>query len=122
MHQERIIEMKFTAIIIFAAVVFVPLMLPQQKYPNNSTPTIILENEELIVQRIEMSSGRWVGEHPHQAKHLAVALDDIRMVFKEDGKEREVSLEKGDVIWSDPIESHDHMPLDTGAAILITLK
>ncbi len=114
--------MKYTAIIMFAAVVFVPLMLPQQNYPNISTPTTILENDELIVQRIEMSSGRWVGEHSHQEKHLAVALDDIRMVFKEDGKEREVSLEKGDVIWSDPIASHDHMPLDSGTAILITLK
>lgn len=114
--------MKYTAIIMLAAVVFVPLLLPQQKYPNISTPEVILENDELIVQKIRGKSGRWVGEHSHQGKHLAVALDDIRMVFKEDGKEREVALERGDVVWSEPIESHDHMLLDSGSALLITLK
>ena len=77
--------MKYAAIVMVAAIIFVPLLLPHPDYPNVSTPSVILENDDLIVQKIELEAGRWSGEHPHQRKHLAIALDDVRMLFKENG-------------------------------------
>jgi len=107
--------------IVLVALGVVGVLYAQQKYPNAADPTVVLDNDQVVVQRMEMKPGEWVGEHSHHGDQLVVSLSKMSLMYKEGGKETERAFEVGDVMWVDA-GKHDHKPLTEGTAILITVK
>ncbi len=97
------------------------VLLAQQEYPNYPDLPVLLDNDHVVVQKNAFEPGTWAGEHSHSGKQLVVILDDIELVYKEDGKERSESFKSGDVFWIDAV-THDHKAVTKGTGILITLK
>jgi quercetin dioxygenase-like cupin family protein len=97
------------------------ILVAQQEFPNVTDAPVVLENDKVVVQRIEFEAGKWAGEHTHGGGQLAVVLNDTEMTYKENGKERVVSRKAGDVFWVEA-GTHDHKHSVGGTAILITLK
>ena len=97
------------------------VLLAQQAYPNAGEPEVVLENDRVIVQRIDQQPGDWTGMHSHDGNQLVVVLDDLTLTYKVGDEETEESRSAGDVFWIDAVE-HDHKALGEGSVILITLK
>ena len=60
--------------IVLVALGVVGILYAQQKYPDAADPAVVLDNDQVVVQRVEMKPGEWVGEHSHQwrsARRLA---------------------------------------------------
>ena len=93
-----------------------------QTYPN-SDPTVVFENDYVIVQKVTAEPGQWVGEHTHAGNQIAVVLSGGTTTYREDGEETEVSRVDGEVFWVDAV-THDHTTSgDTATeALLVTLK
>jgi quercetin dioxygenase-like cupin family protein len=107
--------------IVLVALGVVGVLYAQQKYPNAPEPAVVLDNDQVVVQRIEMAPGEWVGEHSHKGNQLVVSLSKMTLIYKEGGEETERTFEVGDVMWVDA-GKHDHKALTKGTAILITVK
>ena len=107
--------------IVLVALGAVGILYGQQKYPDAADPTVILDNAQVVVQRVELEPGEWVGEHSHDGNQLVVALGEMSLVYKEGGKETEKTFEVGEVMWVDAV-NHDHKALSKGTAILVTVK
>jgi quercetin dioxygenase-like cupin family protein len=82
---------------------------------------IVLENDRVIVQRIDFQPGKWAGEHEHAGNQLVVLLDALEMNYKEGEDEVKASYKAGAVFWVDA-GTHDHAALNEGSGILVTLK
>lgn len=104
-----------------ALVGVVGIVVAQQTYPNAEDPAVVLDNDHVVVQKLMMVPGSWVGMHQHSGNQLVVIVDDSDMVYKVGGEETEVSYQKGDVFWIEAVE-HDHMAKTAGDAIIVTLK
>ena len=97
------------------------ILVAQQEYPNIPDVPVLLDNDKVVVQRVDFEVGEWSGEHSHDGNQLVVILSDTGTLYKEDGKERQEFFEAGDVFWRDKIV-HDHKSIAAGSAILITVK
>jgi quercetin dioxygenase-like cupin family protein len=93
-----------------------------QTYPN-SDPTVVFENDYVIVQKLTAEPGQWLGEHTHAGNQIAVVLSGGSTTYRMDGEETEVSREDGEVFWVEAA-THDHATSSDNAteALLVTLK
>ena len=96
------------------------MLVAQQKFPNAEFP-VKFDNDKVVVQEISFKVGEWSGEHSHEGGQLVIIVDEIKMLYREDGKEVERTYAKGDVFWIDPVK-HDHKALSSGTAMLVSLK
>ncbi len=115
--MRRAIALSVSAVFVLAAAAFAL----QQSYPNQPDVPVVLENDQVIVQRIEFPAGNWQGEHSHAGNQLAVAITDIEQIVKEGGKEETRTYKPGDVFMVEK-GTHDHKSVKAGMAVLITLK
>lgn len=114
--------LKKIGLAVVAALVFVAgIAVGQLSFPNEETPVIVLENDHVVVQKADSHSGDWVGTHKHAGNQLAVALDDLTLMYKVGGEEKETAYKAGDVFWIDAVE-HDHKALTKGSVVIVTLK
>jgi quercetin dioxygenase-like cupin family protein len=97
------------------------IVIAQQTYPNAGAPGVLMENDHVVVQRLDTQPGAWVGAHHHEGNQLVVILDDSTMTYKVGDEETEVTYQKGDVFWIDAVD-HDHMAQTAGGAIIVTVK
>lgn len=97
------------------------MLIAQQDYPNISEPEVVLDNERVVVQRVEFQPGAWSGEHSHEGNQLVVLLDDVEMLYRSAEGENTVAFERGHVYWVDAV-THDHRTQGEGTGLLITLK
>ena len=97
------------------------VVIAQQSYPNVEDPTVVMENDHVIVQKFRTSVDAWTGKHTHEGNQLVVILEDTTVVYNVDGEETEEARKAGDVYWIDEVE-HDHMGKTDGEVILITIK
>ncbi len=97
------------------------MLMAQQEYPNVDDPGVVLDNEHVVVQKIQFEAGEWVGEHEHAGNQMVVILEDIEIMYREGGEERTESRKAGEVYWVDAV-THDHKLLSGGAALLVTVK
>jgi len=98
-------------------------MAAAQAYPNVEAD-VILENEYVLVQRLAMTPGEWVGEHGHEGNQAVVVVKGGTITYREGGVETPVDYADGDSFWIDAVEAHDHATTseEPGSAILITIK
>ena len=107
--------------IVLVALGVVGVLYAQQKYPDAADPSVVLDNEQVVVQRVEMAPGEWVGEHSHDGDQVVISLSNMSLMYREDGKETKKTFEVGEVMWVEA-GMHDHKALTDGAAILVTVK
>lgn len=107
--------------IVLVALGVVGVLYAQQQYPNVAAPTVVLENDQVVVQRMELEPGEWVGEHSHAGNQLVISLSEMGLVYKKGGEETEKAFQVGDVWWIEAGQ-HDHKALTKGQAILVTVK
>jgi quercetin dioxygenase-like cupin family protein len=107
--------------IVLVALGVVGVLYAQQKYPDAADPTVVLDNDQVVVQRVEMAPGEWVGEHSHNGDQVVISLSNMSLMYREDGKETKKTFEVGEVMWVEA-GMHDHKALTDGAAILVTVK
>jgi quercetin dioxygenase-like cupin family protein len=107
--------------IVLVALGVVGVLYAQQNYPDAPEPAVVLDNAKVVVQRVEMEPGEWVGEHSHPGNQVVISLSDMSLMYKVDGKETKRTFEVGEVMWVDA-GKHDHKALTEGAAILVTVK
>jgi quercetin dioxygenase-like cupin family protein len=91
-----------------------------QVYPNQPA-TAVFENDRVVVQRLAMEVGAWVGEHSHAGNQLVVAITGGTTTYREAGEETSVTRAPGEVFWVDAVAAHDHAVQDDVIAILVTL-
>ncbi len=116
--------MKRNLLISFGMVALaVSLLGMQQRYPNNDG-TLVLENENVIVEKFTTLPGQWAGVHAHNGNQITVILKGGTVTFRENGHERVETMEDGSVIWVEATDGHDHGNTgDTTIEMLIfTLK
>jgi quercetin dioxygenase-like cupin family protein len=93
-----------------------------QEYPNAAAPTV-LENDRMVVQTVVAEPAQWAGEHSHAGNQLAIALKGGTLTYREDGADRDVTYEDGQVYWVDAAAAHDHAakggPVEV---VLVTMK
>lgn len=93
-----------------------------QRYPNAAAPTV-LENDRMVVQRVVAQPAEWAGEHGHVGNQLAVVVKGGTLTYREDGTDRDVTYENGQVYWVDAVAAHDHAAKgDPVEVVLITMK
>ena len=113
---------KKRSLAVVIALVFVAgIAVGQLSFPNEEDPTIVLENDHVIVQRADAQSGDWVGMHTHNGNQFAVVVNDLTLMYKVGGEEKETAYKAGDVFWIDPVE-HDHKALTQGSVVIVTVK
>ncbi len=112
---------KFLLVGVVALVFVAGIAVGQLSFPNEEDPTIVLENDHVVVQKADAHSGNWVGVHKHEGNQLAVALDDLTLMYQVGGEETETVYKAGDVFWIDAVE-HDHKALTEGSVVIVTLK
>lgn len=113
----RAMALSASVVLVLAAAAFAV----QQSYPNQPEMETLLDNDQVVVQRVHFPEGEWQGEHSHEGNQLAVAITDMEQLVKEDGKESVRKLKPGDILWVDKT-THDHKMVRAGTSILITLK
>lgn len=74
------------------------LLALQQDYPNASSE-VVLENDQVVVQKVSYPAGVWTGTHSHAGNQVAVILTAGTTTFREGGEETESTNEAGDVLW-----------------------
>ena len=113
---------KRSSLIVVVALVFVAgVAIGQLSYPNVDDPGVVLDNEHVVVQKFDSQPGEWTGAHKHAGNQLVSILDDAKLLYKVDGKDKEVEYKAGDVFWIDAVE-HDHKALVPGGAVIVTMK
>lgn len=112
---------KLTSIAVVTFVGIAGFAIGQISYPNAEDPEVVLENEHVVVQKLDTGPSDWVGLHKHAGNQLVVIIGDSKMLYNENGEETERTFKAGDVFWIDAVE-HDHKPLTDGKAIIVTLK
>lgn len=96
------------------------ILVAQQEYPNAEFP-VKFENDKVAVQEMSFTPGEWSGEHSHPGGQLVIIIDDIKMLYRENGEEVERAFSRGDVFWIDAT-THDHKAISSGKAMLVSLK
>lgn len=99
-----------------------------QELPNNSME-LLLENDRLIVQRVQVEPGQWAGIHSHPGNQVLIHINGGTWSQKLDGKPSPPSAprEAGSVAWMDAIDlGEQHDSGNTGDTTLdlvwVTLK
>ena len=115
--MRQIFALSVSIVVVLAAAAFAL----QQSYPNQPDMTTLLDNDQVVVQRVTFPAGAWQGEHSHEGKQLAVAITDMEQLVKEGGKESTRTLKPGDILWIDKV-THDHKMVKSGTAVLISIK
>ena len=115
--MRRTIALSVSIVVALAAAAFAL----QQTYPNEPDMEVILDNDRVVVQRVNFPAGTWQGEHSHDGNQLAVAITEVEQIVKEGGKESTRTLKPGEVLWVEK-GTHDHKMVNAGTAVLITLK
>ena len=94
-----------------------------QTYPNVD-PTVVFENDYVIVQKLSQEPGQWAGEHSHAGNQIVVVLKGGTTTYREGGEETEDTRADGEVFWLEATEAHDHATTSDSAteALLVTLK
>lgn len=94
-----------------------------QTYPN-ADPTVVFENDYVIVQKLLQEPGQWAGEHSHTGNQIVVVLKGGTTTYREGGEETEVTRADGEAFWLEATEAHDHATTSDSAteALLVTLK
>jgi len=107
--------------VVVALVGIAGIVIAQQSYPDLEDPTVVLQNDHVVVQKFSPKTGAWSGVHTHVGNQLVIILEDSTMMYKVGGEEEKVEHKAGDVFWVDEVE-HDHMAKTEGSAILVTVK
>ena len=115
--MRRSIALSISILVVLAATAFAL----QQSYPNQPDMETILDNDKVVVQRVNFPAGTWQGEHSHGGNQLAVAITEVTQIVKKDGKETSNTLKPGEILWVEK-GSHDHKMVKSGTAVLITVK
>lgn len=109
-------------LVMAAALVFVAgVAIGQLSYPDAEDPSVVLENDHVIVQKFDTQPGQWTGMHKHDGNQLVVILADAKLVYQEGDEEFEREFKAGDVYWVDETE-HNHKAVTTGGAVIVTVK
>jgi quercetin dioxygenase-like cupin family protein len=76
-----------------------------QTYPNIS-PELLLENDLLIVQRVQIEPGQWTGIHGHPGNQVYIQIKGGNLAERRNGDQSSPpsSLEAGSVGWMDAYE------------------
>lgn len=106
------------SVVVLAAAGF---LVAQQQYPNLEEMPVVFENDHVVAQLLEFAPGEWSGEHAHAGNQLLVALDELKMMYRQGEEETERTIASGEVFWVDAV-THDHKALTEGRAILVTVK
>lgn len=115
--MPRKLSLAVVALLVFVAGV----AIGQLSYPDADDPAVVLENDQVIVQRFDAQPGTWTGVHKHDGNQLVVILEDATLVYQEGGKEEERQYKAGDVFWIDAVE-HNHKAVTQGGAVIVTIK
>lgn len=115
--MSKKLSLAVAVVVVFAAGV----AIGQLSYPNADDPAVVLENDQVIVQKFDTQPGNWVGVHKHDGNQLVVILADAKLVYREGGTEEEREFKAGDVFWVDEVE-HDHKAITKGGAVIVTIK
>ncbi|MCZ6915500.1 MAG: cupin domain-containing protein [Gemmatimonadetes bacterium] len=92
-----------------------------QTYPNID-PTVVFENDYVIVQKLTSEPGQWVGEHSHAGNQIAIVLKGGTTTYRVGDEETVVSHADGEVFWVEATDAHDHADDSATEALLVTLK
>jgi quercetin dioxygenase-like cupin family protein len=79
----------------------------RQAYPNLPAD-VVFENDQIVAQQITAESGTWAGEHSHPGGQIAVVLKGGTVTYREGDEETERTFADGEVLFVDPVESHDY--------------
>ena len=112
---------KLSTVAVVALVGIAGIAIGQLSYPDADDPEVVLDNDHVVVQKFDAQPEQWVGVHKHAGNQLVVILEDAKLIYKVDGKEEEKEYKAGEVFWVDEVE-HDHKAVETGAAIIVTIK
>ena len=113
---------KKSSLVAVAVLVFVAgVAIGQLSYPDVDDPAVVLENDQVIVQKFDSQPGAWTGVHKHDGNQLVVILQDSTLIYQEGGKEEERQFKAGDVFWIDAVE-HNHKAVTQGGAVIVTIK
>ena len=93
-----------------------------QSYAAAATGEVLLDNDQVIVQKIAFEAGGWVGEHPHAGNQLVITLQEASTTYREGDEEWTEKLGKNAVMWIEPTEAHDHKADKAGEFLLVTVK
>ena len=109
-------------LVVAVALVFAAgVAIGQLTYPDAEDPSVVLENDHVIVQKFETQPGEWTGVHKHGGNQVVVILADAKLVYQEGGEEFEREFKAGDVYWVDETE-HNHKAVTPGGAVIVTVK
>lgn len=100
----------------------------QQAYPNIS-PELLLENDRMIVQRVQVEPGQWTGVHSHPGNQVFLHITGGTWSERQGGviTEPSESVQAGSVGWLDAVDmSEGHAAGNTGDTtiefVLVTIK
>lgn len=112
---------KMSLAIAIALVFAAGVAIGQLSYPDLDDPAVVLENDQVIVQKFDTQPGGWTGVHKHDGNQLVVILGDSTLLYKTGDMEEERAYKAGDVFWIDAVE-HNHKAITQGGAVIVTLK
>ena len=112
---------KLSITVVVALVFAAGVAIGQLSYPNADDPAVVLDNDQVVVQRFATQPGDWVGMHKHAGNQVVIILQDAKLKYREGGKEEDREFKAGDVFWIDEVE-HDHMAIEKGGAVIVTVK
>ena len=99
-----------------------------QAYPD-ITPELVLENDRMIVQRVQLLPGQWTGIHGHPGNQVYVCIRGGSWSERRGGPEpgQSTSVQAGSVGWLDSRDVHEgHDIGNTGDTpieyVLVTIK
>ena len=112
---------KLSIAVVVALVFAAGVAIGQLSYPNADDPAVVIDNDQVVVQKFDSQPGNWVGMHKHAGNQVVIILQDAKLMYKEGGKEEEREFKAGDVFWIDEVE-HDHKAITKGGAVIVTVK
>jgi quercetin dioxygenase-like cupin family protein len=77
-----------------------PINVCHMTYPNIAGE-LLLENDQVVVQRFTIEPGQWEGIHRHPPHQLYIQLTDGKWTYRSDGNSQDFSMAAGDVSWNE---------------------
>ena len=112
---------KMSLAVAVALVFAASVAIGQLSYPDVDDPTVVLENDQVIVQKFDSQPDEWTGVHKHDGNQLVVILENATLLYKTGDIEEERAYKAGDVFWIDEVE-HNHKAVTQGGAVIVTVK
>ena len=112
---------KLSIAVVVALIFAAGVAIGQLSYPNADDPAVVLDNDQVVVQKFDSQPGGWVGMHKHAGNQVVIILQDAKLKYKVGGEEEEREYKAGDVFWIDEVE-HDHKAITKGGAVIVTVK